>query len=655
MKSLKRFLIPALLCLPLAAQLQKTTARPALLPAPIQVQWKEGYFKMSSSISIGFQHDSLKGLALQLKIALQQKGLPALNILQSSGKPKYTGIQLSIEPGLSENKEAYRLKVQPGYIRLEGGTREGIYRGIQSLLQLVQDGNLVPACEIEDQPAFSWRAFMVDVGRNYQSLEQLKQQIEVMAAYKLNLFHFHLTEDLAWRWQIKAFPALTDATHMERWKGKYYTRDEILELERFCRERFITMVPEIDIPGHSKAFTRAMGTDMQTDSGVAILKIILKEIAEQYPFRWLHIGGDEVKVRNKNYLKESASYVHGLGLSTLAWDPGAELDVSTVRQLWMREGVKENGSRYVDSRHLYLNHMDPLESVTTIYQRKLGNREKGDSSLLGATLCIWNDRNVKDEKDLLLMNPIYPGMLAFAERVWRGGGTSGWITNITLPNDSFQLFEKRLMTHKTLYFQNKAFPYASSSLQWKLIGPFHNGGQLSKVFAPEIQSPESMPSTQTIRGGTLVLRHWWDPAVKGFLDSPQENTTWYASARFYSNRADTVAAWIGFQNISRSMAGAPPPEGAWDLRGSQLWLNEHKIEPPQWNQPQGSVNLETPLTNEGYEYRLPTPVFVKKGWNQLLVKLPVGSFKSESWNNPVKWMFSFVFLREDFMAQNQSR
>ena len=100
---------------------------------------------------------------------------------------------------------------------------------------------MINACEILDWPAFSWRGFMVDVGRNYQSIRQLKEQIDVMAAYKLNIFHFHLTEDIAWRLQSKRYPQLTESRHMLRNPGEFYSLSEMKELIAYSKERYITL------------------------------------------------------------------------------------------------------------------------------------------------------------------------------------------------------------------------------------------------------------------------------------------------------------------------------------------------------------------------------------------------------------------------------
>jgi hypothetical protein len=100
--------------------------------------------------------------------------------------------------------------------------------------------------------------------------------------------------------------------------------------------------------------------------------------------------------------------------------------------------------------------------------------------------------------------------------------------------------------------------------------------------------------------------------------------------------------WVGFNNFSRSYTSDSPPEGQWNTMSSKLFVNGQEIAPPEWARPGAKGELEQPLIDEGYEYRKPTIVPMKKGWNRILVKLPVGSFKANSWNNPVKWMFTVV-------------
>ncbi|WP_316817406.1 beta-N-acetylhexosaminidase [Pedobacter nyackensis] len=549
-------------------------------------------------------------------------------------------------------KEAYHLTVTPKSIVLKARGNEGIFYGLETVKELAKSDKQIQACEITDWPAFAWRGYMVDAGRNFVPMDLLKQQIDVMARYKLNIFHFHITEDVAWRLESKLYPQLTDPETMIRNKGEFYTEKDLKELISYCKDRYITLIPEIDMPGHSAAFKRAMKTDMQSDSGLAIVKNILREFCSTYDLPYLHIGADEVKITNNNFLPEVTSLIESMGKKVIGWEPGGNFSESTIRQLWMEGATKVSRNKnikYIDSRHLYINHMDPLESVVTIFNRQLCNLDKGNDAALGAIMCAWPDRKVNSPNDVMIQNPVYPAMLAFAERSWRGGGVSGWTATIGSPESqaakTFTEFENRLMAHKARYFTKLPFPYAKQSdLEWKLYGPFKNEGALSKVFAPQDGNfnIQTEPAKLTALGGTIILRHWWAPQVKGLLDDPQENTTWYASTRIWSNEDKIQNFWIGFNNISRSYASDSPDAGTWDNRSSQVFVNDQLISPPVWKQAGAKGEIELPLIDEGYEFREPTKIHLKKGWNKVLLKLPIASFKGKDWKNPQKWMFTFV-------------
>jgi hypothetical protein len=513
----------------------------------------------------------------------------------------------------------------------------------------MRDAVVVDGCEITDGPAFAMRGYMIDVGRNYMAVDLLKQQIDVMAANKLNVFHFHPTEDIAWRFEVKSFPQLTDAKHMLRNKGKYYTVAEIKDLIAYCRERFITLIPEIDMPGHSAAFTRAMGFDMQSDSGKLVVQKILQEICDTYDLPYIHIGSDEVRIKDTTFVPQMTTLLESRGKKVMGWQPGGNFKSGTIRQLWREDANRSfipTGEPFIDSRHLYLNHHDPLEAVTTIFNRRISNRDQGDSLALGAILCLWHDRNVGRDDDVLKMNPVYPGMLAFAERSWRGGGQLGWVSNVSDGDrQAFAAFENRLLEHKALYFNGKFFPYVQhAQMQWALYGPFNHGGDVQREFDIEKVKTGiglSQPVKQ-VTGGTVVLRHFWDPLIKGAVEGAKENTTWYASAKIWSDEAGVFPFWIGFYDLSRSPATNTPPAGAWDVKGSMVWVNGKSIPPPQWTRAGAKGDPEVPLIDEGYSYRAPTSVPLEKGWNNVFIKAPVGSFKAHDWQTPVKWMFTFV-------------
>ena len=618
---------------------------PSLLPMPRQLQWKEGFFPVNQCRVIEVRHGALQNEARYLQAALAAKGIP-VRISSGGDTGVFIGLVLGRVPAPTNVDEAYRLHADGHQLTITANTPHGIFNGIQTLLQLVQDTIGVEACDIVDWPAFSWRGYMVDAGRNFESVGLLKQQIDKMAGYKLNVFHLHLTEDIAWRLAIRRYPQLTSPQNMLRDKGKAYSENDIKELMAYCRERHITFVPEIDMPGHSGAFKRCFHVDMQSDSGVVLLKQILKEVLETFHFRYLHIGGDEVRITNPRFLPEMVSFIRRYGVRTIGWSPGGVLPKGTLHQLWSAKEVLHDSVRYIDSRHLYLNHMDPLESVVTIFDRQLDNVQQGDASHVGAEICLWNDRAVSAESDLTRMNPVYPAMLAFAERSWRGGGETGWTATIGAPGTAaaaaFAAFESRLLEQQK-HFAGLSFPYRrQANIVWELYGPYENHGDLSKRFPPEGQSVDTLMPALKATGGTIILRHWWYPLVCGVLSNPRGNTTWYATTRIWSNEDKTAAFWIGFNDLSRSYATDSPPLGHWDDKGSELWVNDSLIAPPLWQHAGQNGDLGLPLVDEGYAYRRPTLIPLRKGWNTVLVKLPVGAFTGKDWNNPVKWMFTFL-------------
>ncbi|WP_184542041.1 family 20 glycosylhydrolase [Mucilaginibacter sp. FT3.2] len=619
--------------------------KPALLPGPQSLKWMQGLFPFYKCSAIIAD----KGLVNEVGVLEQLlKANGAQYISQDSigGKP-YIKLTLGRVKAPHNQEEAYHLRVTEHAVQITANTPHGIFNGIKTLVQLLRDNVALDACDITDWPAFAWRGYMVDVGRNYQSVTQLKQQIDMMALYKMNVFHFHLTESIAWRLVIQKYPQLTLPGNMLRDKGRFYSTEDILELQHFCKERHIEFVPEIDMPGHSDAFKRAFHVDMQSDTGIRILKDIIREVCETYKPAYLHIGGDEVKISNAAFLPGICRTVEQYGTKTIGWSPGGNLPATTVRQLWMKEGATSKTVKYIDSRHMYLNHMDPLESVVTLFYRMIGDVPVGNNNVLGGEICLWNDRVVNKEEDVLTMNPVYPAMLAFAERSWKGGGQPGWTATIASADTSalnnFKEFESRLLDQKQQYFKGLPFPYyRQADMVWTFHGPYKNGGNLTTKFKPETDTLFRDGTSFTAIGGTLVLRHWWQPLVKGLLTQPEENTTWYATAKIWSNEQGYKNCWIGFNNLSRSYTTDTPGPNLWDDKQSAVWVNGCLVDPPVWKYAGRKGNLEWPLVDEGYEYRQPARILFKQGWNNILVKLPVAGFKENSPGNAVKWMFTFL-------------
>ncbi len=614
-------------------------AQESLIPYPREVRLSDEMLDLSGGVRLEEGDARLDGEYRLARVILAEKGI-------AEGQGPF--LRLKLTEGMEA--EAYILETGKDGITVKASGAAGIFYGLQTLRQFL--GKRVPYGEVRDAPAFSWRGFLVDVGRNYQPLDMLKEQIEVMARYKLNVFHFHFTEDIAWRLESRAHPGLTAADNMTRWAGKFYTEAEFRELIRFCEERHILFLPEIDMPGHSKAFERYFGVDMQSEAGIAHVKELLREFSVTYPgLPYLHIGGDEVKITNPDFMPEITGYVEKLGYKTIGWDPGSNLEPQTIRQLWMggpKEIEEKGGQVYIDSKHLYINHMDPLETVVTLFHRKIGEREKEHGQLKGATLCAWPDRAVQEPEDMLVQNAVYPALLTFAERSWRGGGEAGWTARIfprgTPAHREFSRFEDRLLEHKRNYFGDRPFPYIrQTGLYWELIGPFPNQGEVARDFPVE---GEPLGETVNAEGGTVILRHWWGDIIRGVLEQPAPNTTWYARTRVWSEEEGEKPFWIGFNDLSRSYTSDSPRRGTWDDRGSRVWVNGGEVSPPEWKQAGQKGDLEVPLIDEGYTYRPPTMISLQKGWNEVLIKAPVGDFKGKDWANPVKWMFTFAPVSE---------
>lgn len=619
---------------------------PALIPEPSFIALKEGFFPLKDVQAIYIDNGVFKGNALHLRkeILKADQGIG----IETSKIQKSFSISIELEDTLG--KEQYLLAISPDKITIKASHPFGCTYALQTLRQLITDSRTVPSCNIVDKPAYSIRGYMVDVGRNYLSPELIKQQIDVMAQYKLNVFHMHLTEDIAWRIQSDLYPSLRAPENMLRNKGKYYTFEELNELIQYCNERAIIFIPEIDMPGHSAAFKRATGFDMQSKEGKKILYQLLDEFMAKVQTDYIHIGGDEVEYSDKNFLIEISSYLRSKGKKTIAWDPGGQTGNEVIRQLWNGKRTPPIDKPSIDSRHLYINHFDPLEGIPAIFNHSILDTTHGDPQRLGAILCNWPDRRANNQEDVITMNAVYPSMIAFAERTWNGGGYHVYDANIGVPGsdryEAFRSFEEKLLEHKRKYFRSLPFPYQQqSNIAWTMIGPFPNDGDITRSFAPEQKGyfdTIKQEGHRSLWGGTVWLRHFWDPVIASHLKDQNDSSTWYATRNIYADSAGYYPFWIGFNNISRSHKAPTPRAGTWDDKDSKVWVNGKEVAPPSWKFP-GRIpkDLEEPLYDEGYEYREPTNIYLQKGWNRVLLKMPVKSFRSPG-DAPAKWMFTFI-------------
>ena len=507
----------------------------------------------------------------------------------------------SIEEARLNGAEAYRLSVSNKRIKIEAVTEQGVYWAMQTLRQLERKKgkrSSVAGCEIVDWPAFRIRGFMQDVGRSYISMEELKREIEILSRFKINVFHWHLTENQAWRLESKIFPMLNDSVNTIRMPGKYYTLEEARDLVDFCKKHQVLLIPEIDMPGHSAAFVRAFRHDMQSPEGMKILKLLLDEVCETFDVPYLHIGTDEVEFTNPHFVPEIVAYVRSKGKKVISWNPGwhykpGEIDMT---HLWSYRGKAQPGIPAIDSKFHYLNHFDVFGDIVALYNSRIYDQAEGSEDIAGTILALWHDRLIDNEWNLVIENGLYPNMLAIAERAWRGGGTEYFdgLGTILPPEDTeafkeFADFEKRMLWHKEHTFKGYPFAYVKqTNVKWNITDAFPNGGDMDKVFPPEQELKDIYHyngNTYGVRqaiGAGIYLRHVWGDMVPAFYADPKENHTAYAYTWVYSPKDQEVGLWAEFQNYSRSEMDLAPLPDKWDYKGSRIWINDREILPPVW-------------------------------------------------------------------------
>ena len=638
-----------------------------LLPRPQQVATQTGTFALGGTVSIT---DPTNCKALQeffksVGCTIADGGTPVTVQLVTSIAGAYDYELVGFE------NEAYTLEVTPTAINIKTITPTGVIRAAQTLTQMAEGYEGTPELEavnITDWPAFKLRGYTHDVGRSFITVDELKKHIDLLSRFKVNCFHWHLTENQAWRMEIKAYPKLTQAQYMTRFAGQYYTQDQCREVAAYAKERGVVLIPEIDMPGHSAAFERAMGHSMQTDAGVAELKKILDEVAEVFADApYIHIGADEQTITYPDFLKIMTDYVHGKGKKVVVWNPIRGVNVAGVdcdmTQMWSTSGRKIDGRPNIDCRYNYVNHFDVFADVVGIYKSSIYYAEKGNAEIAGSLSAYWNDRKTPTEEDIVKQNNMYAAVLATAERCWIGGGKA-YIEQggTTLPNsgeeyDDFADWESRFLFHKANSLKNEPIPYVKqTNVRWRITDPVPNGGNADAVFAPEEQgkstSTELMPESFTHEGKTyssgmatgagIYLRHTWGNATVPtyFGKTDYSNVTSYAWTYVYSPVEQTVGAQIEFHNYGRSENDKAPDAGKWDRKGSDIWLNGERINPPTWDNSGKGIGAEVDLLNENFTARTPIQVTLKQGWNKVFLKLPYVGANGIRLN---KWMFTCVF------------
>ncbi|MFD2163044.1 beta-N-acetylhexosaminidase [Paradesertivirga mongoliensis] len=303
-----------------------------VIPAPNIIALKDGDFTIGAKTVISYSDSKSKGKAIMLRDYFEKNYGMKLPVLQKSGKSKQT-IDFISKVQKESDKEGYNMIITPSNLVISGDDA-GLFYGLQTLMQIVTlNGKKIPCAEISDKPRYAYRGIMQDVGYHIYPVSFIKSQIEMLAKYKMNVYHWHLTEDHGWRIEIKKYPKLTSvgayrdsspiSNYTDSLKGSdhlpyggFYTQEEIKEVVAFAAERHVTVIPEIELPGHSVAalvaypelacgdtpgpFKTAEQWGIYKDvycagkeSTFKFLEDVFTEVLALFPSPYIHIGGDE--------------------------------------------------------------------------------------------------------------------------------------------------------------------------------------------------------------------------------------------------------------------------------------------------------------------------------------------------------------------------
>lgn len=388
------FLILTIITSVLATAMSSSASEPegvSLIPKPVSVKSGSDFFELQNNaiVKIADGDPDLRRVAQYLADRL--KPATGFNVtVQASGDTPLSNC-IILETNASDEqlgKEGYNLVCVAGNIRLTANSAEGIFRGIQTLRQLFppamesnvkQDGPWkVQAVTIRDYPEYSYRGAMLDVARHFFGPDDVRRFIDLISAYKMNFLHLHLADDQGWRIEIKSWPALTEIGSTKQvggGKGGFYTQEEYKELVRYAADRFITIVPEIDMPGHTNAALASIPelnpdnqpTKLYTGTKVGFstlqtkkeftyqfLSDVFRELSALTPGPYIHVGGDESHVTKKEdyipFIERVQEIVNSNGKQMVGWDETTQsaLKPSSVAQYWARaENAKRGVSKGV--------------------------------------------------------------------------------------------------------------------------------------------------------------------------------------------------------------------------------------------------------------------------------------------------------------------
>ncbi|MEU6788713.1 family 20 glycosylhydrolase [Nonomuraea angiospora] len=448
-----------------------------------------------------------------------------------------TGIKLSLSGAATMAQEAYQLEATAHGITITARTQEGLMRGVQTFRQLlppkvesptVQPGPwTINGVSITDQPRFAWRGVMLDVARHFFAVDEVKRFIDQAALYKVNVLHLHLADDQGWRIQIDSWPRLATyggSTEVGGGAGGYYTKQDYAEIIRYAADRFMTVVPEIDMPGHTNAALASYAElncdgkapPLRTDTAVGYSSLciskeitykfvddVIRELAAMMPGPYLHIGGDEAHSTDessyKEFVKRVGETVAARGKKMVGWQEigQATLPVDTTGQYWgsathansvVAQGGKlvfsPPGNAYLDMKY---NQSTPLGLDWAGYvdvQKSYGWDPAtvisgvSEAGIRGVEAPLWTETIANIEDAEFMTNP---RLAAIAEIGWSPASTHNW-----------QNFSARLGAQGPRWDIRKTNYYRSTQVPWGTApaGPIVGAGSAKCVDVPASNSQD---------------------------------------------------------------------------------------------------------------------------------------------------------------------
>ena len=463
----------------------------SVIPMPTLLEKKEEFFEAKFLNT----KDDFKIREFELFKKQLKNYFPKKTIFSKSTSSK--NFEIKIDETIDEDASFYELSIGQEFIVVKGG-KKGVFYGLQTLFQLIvlnydsiSNSIRLPCLEIKDQNSFEHRGFLMDCCRHFFSVKTIKKYIDLLALYKMNVLHWHLTEDQGWRIEIDKYPKLnTVGSWREDSTGKYggfYTKKEIREIVKYAKERYIEVIPEIELPGHSQAaiasypFLSCESKQIQVanswgvfkdiycagnDSVFIFLEDIFQEITELFPSNRIHIGGDEApKFRWENcekcqkrmaqenlkdehelqsyFIERIAKDLEKKNKSIIGWDEIIESKINSdvTIQSWRGfsggiQAVKEGKKTIMSpTSHCYfdydINSID-LEKVYTFNPIPSEIDSLESELIIGGECNLWSER-IPSEKEL--DRKTFPRLLAMSEVLW------------TYRKDKFENFQNRVEDH----------------------------------------------------------------------------------------------------------------------------------------------------------------------------------------------------------------